>query len=65
MECFVLINVVLEIVFGYVNSFFEFNCWLFWVGIDFEIEYEFSGLDLGVGSRMSWMSEDNNVGFGI
>ncbi len=53
-----------EIVFSYVNSLSEFNRWSPWSEIDPETEYEFSGPDAGVGSKMSWSSENNNVGSG-
>lgn len=52
-------------VFSLVNDYREFNKWSPWATIDPEgTSYEFSGPASGVGSRMSWQSENPNVGSG-
>ncbi len=51
-------------VFAMINDFREFNRWSPWAAKDPATEYEFSGPDTGVGSKMAWRSEDPNVGSG-
>ncbi len=51
-------------VFALINDFREFNRWSPWAEKDPQTEYEFSGPDSGVGSKMAWRSEDPNVGSG-
>ena len=51
-------------VFSLVSDFQQFNRWSPWATYDPETEYEFSGPVTGVGSKMSWRSEDPSVGNG-
>ena len=51
-------------VFALINDFREFNRWSPWAEKDPQTEYEFSGPETGVGSKMTWRSEDPNVGNG-
>ena len=52
-------------VFSLVSDYRQFNRWSPWAALDPETEYEFSGPATGVGSKMSWRSEDPNVGSGM
>ncbi len=60
----VVINADQDDVFTLVNDYRQFNRWSPWAERDPDAEYEFSGPDAGVGARMSWSSEDPNVGSG-
>ena len=51
-------------VFSLVSDYRQFNKWSPWAERDPETEYEFSGPVTGVGSKMSWRSEDPSVGIG-
>lgn len=51
-------------VFALVNSFRSFNKWSPWADRDPETEYLFEGPEIGVGARMSWSSENPQVGVG-
>ena len=51
-------------VFSMVSDYRQFNKWSPWAERDPEAKYEFSGPATGVGSKMSWFSEDPNVGNG-
>ncbi|WP_193164543.1 SRPBCC family protein [Microbulbifer hainanensis] len=53
-----------EAVFPYVNDLHKFNQWSPWANLDPKTKYEFSGPSQGVGSAMSWRSENPNVGSG-
>ncbi len=67
-EQFVSRSVVVEAdqaeVFALVNDYRQFNRWSPWAAKDPDTKYEFSGPDSGVGAKMSWQSEDPNVGSG-
>ena len=52
-------------VFGLVSDYRQFNRWSPWATYDPDTEYEFSGPATGVGSTMSWRSEQQNVGIGM
>ncbi len=52
-------------VFALVSDYRQFNSWSPWAARDPETEYEFSGPATGVGSKMSWRSEDPSVGNGM
>lgn len=52
-------------VFALVSDYRQFNKWSPWATYDPEAEYEFSGPATGVGSKMSWRSEQQNVGNGV
>ncbi len=51
-------------VFALVSDYRKFNKWSPWAEYDPATEYEFSGPATGVGSKMSWRSEHQNVGIG-
>ena len=59
-----VINADQATVFALVSDYREFNKWSPWAERDPETEYEFSGPATGVGSTMSWRSEDPSVGNG-
>ena len=54
-----------EDVYALVNDYRQFNRWSPWAAKDPDTTYEFSGPDAGVGAKMSWRSEDPNVGNGM
>ena len=64
VERSVTINQSPEKVYSIVNNLSRFNEWSPWHGIDPDTRYEFSGPQQGVGARMTWNSEDKNVGSG-
>ncbi len=47
-----------------VNGYGSFNEWSPWAQIDPNAQYTYEGPDFGVGAKMSWTSEDRNVGSG-
>ena len=51
-------------VFTQANGFARFNEWSPWAEIDPNTVYTYEGPATGVGARMSWESEDPNVGTG-
>lgn len=51
-------------VFGLVNGFREFNQWSPWFDRDPEAQYTYAGPDSGVGAKMSWTSDQPDVGSG-
>lgn len=51
-------------VFTLVNGFQNFNKWSPWHDRDPQTQYSYSGPSLGIGARMSWSSQDPNVGSG-
>ena len=54
-----------HVVFALVNSYARFNEWSPWAKIDPEgTQYEYSGPAQGVGAKMSWTSDHNQVGSG-
>ena len=53
-----------KMVFKTINSMHTFNDWSPWAQIDPETIYEFTGPETGVGSKMSWKSDNKNVGTG-
>ena len=64
MERSIVINAPAEKVFTQVNSFKNFNEWSPWASIDPNTEYTYEGPETGVGARMTWVSDDPNVGTG-
>jgi len=52
-------------VFALVNGYRSFNKWSPWAERDPETEYLFEGPDSGVGAKMSWTSENPQVGTGF
>lgn len=53
-----------ETVFPYVNDFRRFNEWSPWAGKDPDAEYTFEGPESGIGARMSWDSDNPDIGRG-
>ncbi len=51
-------------IFPYVNDFRKFNEWSPWAKIDPQTKYTFSGPESGVGAKMEWASEHQQVGQG-
>jgi len=51
-------------VFATVNTFQTFNEWSPWYELDPETTYSFSGPPIGPGARMSWTSDNPDVGNG-
>ncbi len=60
----VTINAPQELVYEYVNSMPRFNEWSPWHSIDPNTKYTFTGPESGVGHKMSWQSDHENVGSG-
>ena len=59
-----VISVNPSVLFKFVNDFRQFNRWSPWAKYDPNTEYTFEGPPAGVGAKMSWRSEDPNVGSG-
>ncbi|UTW45857.1 SRPBCC family protein [bacterium SCSIO 12696] len=53
-----------ERVFEYVNNFQHFNQWSPWAAKDPNTRYQYSGPESGVGSKMAWQSDSDQVGSG-
>jgi effector-binding domain-containing protein len=51
-------------VFTLVNGFKSFNQWSPWFELDPNARYTFHGPEYGAGSRVSWVSDNPNVGSG-
>ncbi len=51
-------------IFPYVNNFRRFNEWSPWALRDPATEYSFTGPEAGVGAKMSWKSNNAQVGSG-
>lgn len=51
-------------IFPYVNNYRKFNEWSPWVPRDPDAQYTFSGPDQGVGAKMAWASDQEDVGSG-
>ena len=51
-------------IFALLNGFRTFNRWSSWAARDPQTEYLFEGPDSGVGARMSWVSDNPQVGSG-
>ncbi len=65
MERETVIEAPPHVVFALVHSYARFNEWSPWAKIDPEgTEYEYSGPAQGVGAKMSWTSDHNQVGNG-
>ena len=59
-----VINAPPEKVFELVGSYKRFNEWSPWAALDPKAVYTFEGPESGVGAKMSWASNDPNVGAG-
>jgi len=53
-----------EAIFPYVNSMQATEAWSPWLGRDPDVELAYEGPDSGIGSKMSWASERQDVGSG-
>ncbi len=51
-------------IFQIVNDYRNFNQWSPWAQLDPDTKYTFEGPESGVGAKMNWTSEDENVGNG-
>ena len=51
-------------IFPYVNNYRRFNEWSPWVPRDPNAEYTFAGPEEGVGAKMTWRSDNEQVGSG-
>ncbi|HEX7373435.1 MAG TPA: SRPBCC family protein [Steroidobacteraceae bacterium] len=51
-------------VYALVDGFQHFNEWSPWSGLDPKTKYSYSGPPSGVGAKMTWNSDDPNVGSG-
>lgn len=51
-----------EVVFDQVNSLRNWNAWSPWIAKDPSIENSYSGPEAGVGSKVTWTSEDSGNG---
>ena len=60
-----VINAPQEKVFTLVDGYKRFNEWSPWAELDPKTQYTFEGPDSGVGAKMSWASNNPNVGTGI
>lgn len=60
----VSINAPAAKVFSYINSFEQFNRWSPWYGIDPQATTTYSGPANGEGAKMTWVSENPQVGSG-
>ena len=59
-----VINAPPEKVFALVSGYKRFNEWSPWAELDPKAIYTFEGPESGVGAKMSWASNDPNVGAG-
>ncbi len=64
VERSVVIETDRDTVFHQVNSFQHFNTWSPWHELDPNASYEYSGPESGVGNKMTWSSEEPEVGKG-
>jgi hypothetical protein len=64
VERSIVIEAPADEVFPHLNSMRAFHAWSPWSAVDPDTQYEFSGPDQGVGSRMAWHSGDGRVGQG-
>ena len=58
------INAPPEKVFALVDGYKRFNEWSPWAELDPKTQYTFEGPESGVGAKMSWASNDPDVGAG-
>ncbi|RDX38210.1 hypothetical protein DZA50_00700 [Kangiella sp. HD9-110m-PIT-SAG07] len=64
VERSITINASQDTVFQQVNTFDDFNSWSPWHKMDPSAMYEYSGPDSGVGAKMSWESDNAQLGTG-
>jgi uncharacterized protein YndB with AHSA1/START domain len=59
-----VINAPPEKLFALVDGYKRFNEWSPWAELDPKTQYTFEGPESGVGAKMSWASNNPNVGSG-
>jgi uncharacterized protein YndB with AHSA1/START domain len=59
-----VINAPPEKVFALIGGYKRFNEWSPWAELDPKTQYTFEGPESGVGAKMSWASNNPNVGAG-
>ena len=59
-----VINAPQDKVFALVDGYKRFNEWSPWAELDPKTQYTFEGPESGVGAKMSWASNNPNVGTG-
>ncbi|AOE50563.1 SRPBCC family protein [Kangiella sediminilitoris] len=64
VERSITIDASRDTVFQKVNSFEDYNSWSPWFERDPNAAYQYSGPDSGVGAKMSWQSDNPQVGNG-
>jgi uncharacterized protein YndB with AHSA1/START domain len=60
----VVINAPPEKIFALVSNYKRFQEWSPWADIDLATTYKLEGPETGVGQKMSWASDNPNVGAG-
>jgi hypothetical protein len=64
MERAIVTEATPEAIFQVINSYRNFNKWSPWSEIDPNTKYTFEGPEAGVGAKMNWESDNENVGKG-
>ncbi len=64
VERSIVIDAPPERVFPLVNDYRNFNQWSPWYGMDPDARYRFDGPESGVGAKLSWDSDNPDVGSG-
>lgn len=64
VERSIALNAPIGTVYTVLDSYAMFNRWSPWAALDPNTKYEIAGPPSGVGARMSWDSENKNVGKG-
>jgi uncharacterized protein YndB with AHSA1/START domain len=64
VERSVLLNKPTPEIFAYLNGYTHFNEWSPWYRLDPQATYRYEGPTQGVGAKMIWSSEKENVGKG-
>ena len=65
LERSITVNSSADVVYAEVNNLKTFNKWSPWFQADPNAEYVWEGGSTGVGAKMTWYSEDKNVGNGF
>jgi len=64
IERSVVINAEPAAVYAEISNFKNFNTWSPWAALDPNTKYSFEGPEIGIGAKMNWVSENDNVGQG-
>ncbi|MEQ9593473.1 MAG: SRPBCC family protein [Cyclobacteriaceae bacterium] len=64
MERSIIVEAEPSVVFNLANNYKNFNQWSPWAAIDPDTKYQYQGPESGPGCRMSWESDNDNVGAG-